>query len=456
MPTSKPQEGQIIEFNSIIFSGMIKEAGGEAVVYPIVKDDKANLTDALMRALKECSMVIINAGSSAGRDDYSSNIIEKIGTVICHGIAIKPGKPTILGIAGDKPVIGVPGYPVSGITVVREIVIPILNILSKEKAYKRNTVKAVLGKRMVSSVKYREFICVKLGIVGENRIAVPQNRGAGVVSSFAKADGILEIPQDFEGYEVGETVEVALLKNEEEIRKTLVVTGSHDPLIEEIEDILHRNGKDINISSSHVGSMGGIMAVKRKEAHLAGIHLLDAKTGIYNLSYVKKYFDSDGEIMLIEGVKRIQGIMVAKGNPQMITCLRDIKEKNLSYVNRQKGSGTRILLDYLMEKEGLSEADIYGYTREEYTHTNVAAAIAAGTADAGLGIYSAAKLYGLDFIPICREDYDFLVLGNCYDQAKFQEYLKCLQSKEFRDRLKQLGGYELDAPGRIIYRGSEK
>jgi putative molybdopterin biosynthesis protein len=309
--------------------------------------------------------------------------------------------------------------------------------------------KAILSRRLNSSLKYREFVRTRLGMVHGKMVAVPLNRGAGVVSSFVKADGIIDVPQDLEGYEAGEEVKVRLLRDLEEIKNLLVITGSHDPLIDEAADLMKQVYKDSGVASSHVGSMGGIMALKRNEAHLGGIHLLDEKTNQYNISYVKKYFP-DGGVVLIEVVKRIQGLIVTINNPFHIHSIKDVKEQKLSYVNRQKGSGTRILFDYLLKQQGISPNEIDGYDREEFTHTNVAAIIAANSADAGMGIYSAAKLYGLDFIPVCEEEYDLLIREETLELPSFKRFLEVIKSNEFRKRLDRMGGYTLSNPGNII------
>ena len=450
MPTSNPQKGDIIEFNSAIFSGMVEENDAEIKVYPIVADKFDLIRAAVEKVVSECDIVLLNAGTSAGREDFSSSVIDTLGKTIFHGLAIKPGKPAILGIVNNKPVIGVPGYPISGIIILEEVIIPIIRYLcgNEEKKYER--VKAVLTRRINSSLKYHEFVRVRLGEVNNKMIAVPLNRGAGVVSSFVKADGIIEVPQNSEGYDIGEEVSVRLLKSEDEIRNALVITGSHDPLIDEIIDILKKEDNGISVSSSHVGSMSGIITLKRRETHLGGIHLLDEATNTYNEMYIKKFF-APGEVALIKGVRRIQGIMVTAGNPLNIHGIEDIYTKNLSYVNRQKGSGTRILFDYLLKKKNIDPDKIYGYSREEFTHTNVAAVIAEKSADAGMGIYSVAKQYGLDFIPVCEEEYDFLVLKETLELPVFKRFLEKLKSDVFAERLKQMGGYSLVEPGRIIY-----
>ena len=447
-PTTEPQEGDILEFNSSIFSSMLKLWGAETVTYPIVKDNLGQIKQAIQKALAECDLVIVNAGSSAGREDYTAQAISEVGQVLYHGLAIKPGKPAILGYSGAKAILGVPGYPVSGIIVIEEILRPIVEYLGNRLTSEEQCEEAVLSKAIVSTLKYREFVRVRMGYVQGRLIASPLNRGSGVVSSFMKADGIVEVPQGVEGYESGATVKVRLLRPTQELKRNLVATGSHDPLLDEISDLMRRTWGDISMSSSHVGSMGGIMAIRRGEAHVAGTHLLDEKTGQYNTTFIKKYFPSGG-VRLVECVNRTQGLMIRKGNPKNIHGIKDLTKEGIRYVNRQKGSGTRVLCDYLCRKEGIDTSKIYGYDREEFTHTAVAALIAFDTADVGLGIYSAAKLYDLDFVPICEEQYDLLIPDYAWDTTMVQRLLQILKSESFRKRLEALGGYTLRNPGTV-------
>lgn len=448
-PCVDPKPGDIMEFNSSIFSAMLREWGAQPVVLPIVPDDYKKIKRAVSRAVGECDMVLLNAGSSAGREDYSASVIAELGRVLYHGIAIKPGKPAILGVCGAKPVLGVPGYPVSGIIVLEELLKPLVDMLTGSSADEKRYVNAILTRPVVSGLKYREYVRVRMGCVGGRLIASPLARGSGVVSSFMKADGIMEIPQEVEGFERGQTVSVRLLTDERRLKNSIVVMGSHDPLIDELADMLHRADRGMSLSSTHVGSMGGIMAIKRGEAHLAGCHLLDTQSGKYNLSFMRKYFP-EGDAYLVSCVGRLQGLMLAKGNPLRIARFSDIARSGIRYVNRQKGSGTRILADYLCTESGISPDSIYGYDREELTHTSVAAQIAAGSADAGMGIYSAAKLYGLDFLPVCTEEYDLIVSKAAWDTEPVQRLLGVLKSAEFADRLSEMGGYTLSEPGEII------
>ena len=438
LPTADPQKGDIIEFNSTVFKGMLGEINAKVKVYPITPDKKELIESAIKTALSECDIVLVSAGSSAGRDDYTAEIISLFGTVLVHGIAIKPGKPAVLGEALGKPVIGLPGYPVSAIVIMDEIVSEVVAMYYGKAKPLRKTVKAVLAKKIVSSLKYSEYVRVSLGRINGKLSAAPLARGAGVITSFTKADGVLIVPQNCEGLEAGEEVEIRLNKPLAEIENTLIVTGSHDPLIDEVSDFLARKGVPFRVCSTHVGSMGAVYAVRDGLAHMGGIHLLDTETGVYNKSYVEKYLP-EGNAVTVKGVGRVQGLMVQKGNPLNIKEFRDIK--NCRYVNRQRGAGTRILCDYLLEKNVLTPKEIDGYHNEEFTHTAVAALIAAGNADAGLGIYSAAKMYGLDFIPICNETYEFLIDKSYLDNPMVKAFLDVLYSEEFKARLAEMGGY---------------
>ncbi len=437
-PTATPAKGEIIEFNSAVFSAMLEQWDARAKVYEIVRDKKDLLTAALDRALAECDAVLVLAGSSAGRDDYTSEIIAARGEALVHGIGVKPGKPAVLGVAGGKPVVGLPGYPVSAIVIMEEFVRGLIDLYYRRPAAPLQTVEAAAGRRIVSSLKYKEFVRVSLGAVGGVLTAIPLAGGAGVITSLTKADGILEIPQNAEGAEPGDLCRIRLLRDMSEIEQSLIVTGSHDPILDELADLACRQGCGFRIKSTHVGSMGAVTAVRGGQAHMGAIHLLDETTGEYNKSYVEKYFP-DGGAVLRKGVKRVQGFIVPKGNPLGVREIADLTR--CRFVNRQRGAGTRLLLDCRMRQCGVLPEQIDGYANEKFTHTAVAAAVAAGNADAGLGIYSAAKMYGLDFIPLCDEEYDFLVGAAYADHPYVEAFFRLLRSGEFIARLKEMGGY---------------
>ena len=448
-PGGSPRAGEITEFNSAIFSAMLSRWGAQGAAWTIVPDDPAKIEAALRRALNECDMVLLCAGTSAGRDDGTAKAIRTLGEICVHGVAIRPGKPAVLGAVCSKPVVGVPGYPVSGMIVMEELVKPVIDRMLLRESEPAESVCVRMGRKLVSSLKYREFVRASLGLDGDgNLCAVPLGAGAGVITSMTKADCLLDIPQNCEGYEAGERAQARLLAPIDRIARTVRIVGSHDPLIDEAADELRRQEIRSHVSSAHVGSLGALLAIGRGEAQLGGVHLLDETDGSYNLSYVERYLPSGGAA-LVECVRRAQGFIVAKGNPLGVRTASDLTQAGLRYVNRQRGAGTRVLLDYLLKQGGIPAGEIGGYAREELTHTAVAAQIAAGSADCGLGILAAAKMYGLDFVPVCEETYDLLVSLTAMENPQVRAFLRVLSSEGFLRRLDALGGYGYDKPGRI-------
>jgi putative molybdopterin biosynthesis protein len=440
------EPGSYFDTNSWTFCAMVEEWGGVFDRLSPVPDREEDLKKALMHLIERNHIVIVNAGSSAGTKDYTAHLVEELGELIFHGLAIRPGKPTVLGIVNGKPVIGVPGYPGSAFLAFEEIVGPVFRKLQRTHISQLPRIDAVVSKRVVSSLKYREYIRVKVGKVEDKLIATPLNRGAGVTMSLVKADGLMIIPKNSEGYEAGETVSVELTRDMSDIENTIVSIGSHDLIMDYIATLLEKREvgpgePKIHLSSAHVGSMGGILALSRGEAHIAPIHLLDEETGEYNTSYIKKYL-GNRKIALVKGVKRQQGFIVAKGNPKNIRTIEDLARKEVTFVNRQKGSGTRILTDYLLKKNSIDSSLIKGYDRDMTTHMAVAAAVSAGTADVGVGVFSAAKAMGLDFIPIGYEEYDFAVPEQFMETEMIRAFLEVLRSEDFKKILEELGGYE--------------
>lgn len=436
------EPGKIIDSNSRVFEALVQEDGGIPNRYSPIEDDYGKLKKAILKGVKENDILIIGAGSSAGTKDYVVHVIEELGEVVIHGVALKPGKPTILGIIEDKPVIGIPGYPVSSYlvfeTFVRPLILKYIGLEEEEDLI----VEAISSKKIVSSLKSRELARVNLGYVDDKLVATPLSSGAGVTMSLVKADGIAIIPQNLEGVEAGDKVNVRLLKPLSQIKKTLVSIGSHDIIMDMLGDMMH-------LTSGHVGSMGGILAMKRGECHIAPIHLLDLETGEYNISYVKRYFPGQ-KMAIIKGVKRHQGFIVEKGNPKGIKDFSDLLREDVIYVNRQRGAGTRILLDYYLNKENIDPTNIKGYDREMTTHMAVATAVKTGSATVGLGIYSAAKASDLDFIDIAYEDYDFLLPYELLEDERVKKFIRTLKSKEFKERVEALGGYGFENIGEII------
>ncbi len=448
-PGNDLKPGDIIEFNSLMLAGLVKEWGGEPTRFPISPDEPEQLKAAIQRALAEHDIVVINAGSSAGSEDYTTLLIAQLGEVIVHGVAIRPGHPVVLGIVGDKPVIGIPGYPVSAALTLELFVKPLVHRLLGLAAPKRPRVEATMTRKVFSPMGEDEFLRVKVGKVGEKLVATPLQRGAGIVMSLVRADGLVCIPRGSEGVHEGERIKVELLHPLEEVENTIVVIGSHDLALDVLADHLHKQYPQMSLSSSNVGSLGGLLALKRGEAHLAGSHLLDEETNEYNLPDVKRLLP-DQEIFIVNLVYREQGLIVAGGNPKGIAGLEDLARPEVSFVNRQRGAGTRVLLDLNLKGLGIDSASIKGYERTEFTHLAVAAAVDGGSADAGLGIYSAARALKLDFIPLMKERYDLVIPRAYYESPLLEPLLDILQQPSFQADVEALGGYDTSQMGQVV------
>ena len=442
--------GRIPESNSAVLGAMAEACGAVALRVPIVVDEPDAIETAIVDAIQSgAHVILVNAGSSAGSADYTVSVIEKLGTVLVHGITIMPGKPTIIGIIEGKPVIGIPGYPVSAIMAFDQIVAPLLHRLQGREAPKRQVTSAILSKSLPSRAGIEEFRRVVAGRVGENVVASPIKKGAGSITTITKANGILRIPLESEGLTEGSEVEIELLRPWHSLEKTLICIGSHDLCLDLVADFLKRSSPAIEMASTHVGSLGGIHAVAHKRCHLAGTHLLDTDDGSYNVSYVKRYVKCPA--LLINLVHRQQGLMVKKGNPKGIKGFEDLVREDVTFVNRQKGSGTRVLLDYELSRQMVPSDQIKGYEDEEYTHMAVAVSVLSGKADVGLGILSAARALGLDFIPVVEERYDLLILKEHMEYPPVRMLFDCISSHEFKQAVANFGGYDTRDTGRVMF-----
>jgi len=430
-----PPPGKVVESNTLMAAAVLAEAGVEAHRYPIVPDDYDLIRDAVRRGAAENDILLVSAGSSAGTRDYTADIIRDLGEVLAHGVAIKPGKPVIIGRVEGKPVIGLPGYPLAAATVLREIVLPLvarygLPVREPER------VAARLTTSLQSDIGTDEFVLLSAGRIGDRWVAVPQSRGAGVQMSAVRANGHLQIPAQKEGAEAGETVEVRLTVPRREAEEAVLVTGSHDPALDYLADLVRPRGVDIH--STHLGSMGGVIALKKEECHAAPMHLL-APDGTYNTHYLERYMPG-ADLALLCVAERQQGVISRDG-----LSFDDLPGK--TFINRQKGSGTRMLLDHSLAARGIDPASIPGYGREATTHLAVALAVRTGEADAGMGVYSAAKALGLAFVPVATERYELVMHRAMLDDPRIAALVATVSSEAFKQVLRDLGGYETDETG---------
>jgi putative molybdopterin biosynthesis protein len=450
-PGKPLQPGNIIEFNGRVLCGYLSEWSLLAERSPIVTDKPENLKKAISDAVARYDIVIVNAGASAGSKDHTAGVISELGEIVLHGVNIKPGKPVILGIVNGKPVIGLPGYTISAVITLNLFVRSLADSLLGMQSPPPRMLEATLARPLSSRLGVEEFIRVKLGQVGKTMMTTPAGRGAGAVMSLLQADGFLRVPAHSEGIGAGEKVTIELLRDEYEIQNTLVFIGSHDNILDVLANLLHRLRPIYRLSSAHVGSMGGIMAIKRGEAHLAGTHLLDEESGEYNISFIRKFLEGM-PLQLINLTYREQGLLVPKGNPLGIKSFGDLGRKEVRFINRQRGAGTRLLTDMHINKLGISPEQVNGYAREEYTHMNVASAVASNNADTGLAIRAAAVALDLDFIPVAQERYDLILPKAFLDDPRVAALLQTIKGDEaFHKIVESLGGYDLRDCGKIMY-----
>jgi len=455
---SKLRSGDILEYNSLVLAAQVRQMGGEPTRYPITRDDFDLICERVAEAAQTHDLVLLNAGSSAGAEDFSSRVVEKLGTLLVHGVAVRPGHPVILGtidrearVEGGQssvvPIIGVPGYPVSAALTIDIFVEPVLARWQGRPPLELPTETAILTRKLVSPAGDDDFVRVVVGRVGEKLLAAPLSRGAGVITSLVQADGLALVPSGVQGMEAGENIQVCLYRSKPEIEKTILAIGSHDLTLDLIAQFLAEH--DRRLASANVGSQGGLVALRRGEAHLAGSHLLDPQDGTYNVSYIRQYMPGI-PVRVVALVGRDQGLIVKKGNPKGIKSLRDLTQPQVQFVNRQRGAGTRVLLDYHLNLMAISPDSVAGYYQEEYTHLGVAAAIASGRADCGLGVAAAAQALDLDFIPLFQERYDLVIPRQFAETNLMAPLFDLLADPRFRSAVSHLKGYDVSVMGTLI------
>ena len=445
-PGSSLEYGKIYDVNTYTLSALVKESGGEPLPMGIIRDEYGKLKNAILKALETTDLVITSGSTSVGAGDVVYRIFDEIANdydpgVIVHGLKLKPGKPTIIAVVKGKPIFGLPGYPLSALIAYIKVVEPVIRKLAAYPSREYLKVKAKVSFNF-RPVKGRvNIIPVSLVKREKGYTAFPIIRGSGAISSLLIADGVIEVPENTLYVERGSVFEVKLLSESLEI-PALHIVGSHCLGLELLLSILYE--KNVKSRVINVGSMGGFMAIKRGEADVAGVHMLDPETNTYNESYFLKLGLKDCAV-LVKGYLREQGFIVEKGNPKKIKDFEDLLRDDIVFINRSKGSGTRMLIDLhlrkIAETKGIKfeeiTAKIKGYSVEAKTHTAVAAAVYYGRADVGVGNRAAAQLYGLDFIPITWEEYDFIVRKDILESKPVRLFLDILSSERFAKLLEE-------------------
>ncbi|MFM8424091.1 MAG: molybdopterin biosynthesis protein [Chloroflexota bacterium] len=456
---SKLKAGDILEYNSLVLASQIKQMGGDPTRYPITKDDFDLICQRVAEAATTHDLVLLNAGSSAGAEDFSSKVVEKLGTLMVHGVAVRPGHPVILGTinrgpqsmvnsqSSIVPIVGVPGYPVSAALTVDIFVESLIAKWLGRRPLELPIETATLTRKLVSPAGDDDFVRVVVGKVGDKLLAAPLSRGAGVITSLVQADGLALVPSGTQGMEAGEKIQVRMYRNRSDIEKTILAIGSHDLTLDLIAQFLAEH--DRRLASANVGSQGGLVALRRGEAHIAGSHLLDPNDGTYNISYIRQYMPGT-PVKVVALVGRDQGLIVKKGNPKGIKTLQDLTRHEVQFVNRQRGAGTRVLLDYHLNTMEISKESIAGYNQDEYTHLGVASAVASGRADCGLGVAAAAQALDLEFIPLFQERYDIVIPKQFADDVLLAPLFDLLVDSHFREAVSKLKGYDVSVMGTLI------
>jgi len=445
---NKLSQGKVIESNSTMIKLCAQECGANATKHEIVPDDPEDIKQTILENIKNYDMILLVGGSSAGESDYTRTVIEQTGKILLHGVTIMPGKPVILSDIQQTPVVGIPGYPVSAIVIFDQFIRPMIYQMLNSPEPERKKIPVKITRNMPSKLGIEEFIRVKLGKVGDTVMATSLPRGAGGITTFTQADGIIRVPRHSEGIKTTDAIFAELLHDETSIENTIVAVGSHDNSLDILSNLISKKFPGIKLASSHVGSIGGLLALKRGACHIAGSHLLDTSDGSYNISYIKKYLKGI-PIKCIHLVMREQGLIVLPDNPKNIIDIKDLQRNDVCMINRQAGSGTRVLLDYLLQKNSINPKEIKGYDMDEYTHMGVAVNVLSGTADVGLGVLSAANALNLHFVPVIREQYDIIIPDSHWQTPMIQALVTVINSNEFKKSVSKLGGYHTEQTGQI-------
>jgi putative molybdopterin biosynthesis protein len=447
-PVEEVKRHRLIDFNSYLLMALGEEMGFEVTKSEIARN-KDDLRAIMEKHIPTHDVLAINAGSSAGTEDITEGIIGEFGDIVFHGVSMMPGKPTIFGLIQGKPVFGIPGYPVSAVISFKTFLQAVYDRLcSTHKS--EPSVSCVTPYNIPSSIGVEEVLRVRLVAKDRRYYAYPLARGAGVFSSLSHADGLVRIPENVEGYLEGEVLSADLLRTEDDLQNRINIIGSHDLSLDVLRDMIKVRQPSMDLVSAHVGSLSGIVAMQKGIVDAVTTHILDEQEKVYNIPVARRYLP-DRRYLLVHIAKRIQGLVTAKGNPKGIKGMGDLPRKDIRFVNRQFGSGTRILLDMMLKEQGIDRTAIQGYDREESTHAATAILVKEGIADVGLAIYPVSRIFGLDFIPLMEEEYDLLVSKEFSEDPRFALLMELLASPQFASRLDELGGYNTKDSGKIKY-----
>jgi molybdopterin molybdotransferase/putative molybdopterin biosynthesis protein len=427
----------VYDSNGAIIAAAVAEAGGEAISCGAFPDDEAALEGAVRSAIAACDLVVLSGGTSKGAGDLSHRIVSKLGDILVHGVALKPGKPLCLAVIDGKPLAVLPGFPTSAIFTFHAFLAPVIRARAGFAAEAVHSAEATVPVRIASELGRKEFVLVALAAGEDGPVAFPTAKGSGAVTSFSQADGFLEIDALAAALDAGTRARVTLI-GETAAMPDLVVMGSHCIALDVVLGALAERG--FAARTIAVGSMGGLAAAERGECDLAPVHLVDPASGIYNAHLLRPGLD------LVKGWQRMQGFVYRRddarfaGRSAADAIKAALADRSCLMVNRNAGAGTRVLIDRL-----LAGARPAGYSNQPRSHNAVAAAVAQRRADWGIAIESVARLYGVAFLPIAPEDYDFLLVESRRERPAVAAFLAALREETVREKIRALGMRPADA-----------
>ena len=431
-PGTDIRPGQVFDSNAAILAATVEELGGEAITLGIVRDDEDEMAAMLARALAVGDMVLLSGGTSKGAGDVAARVVGALRNpgVVVHGVALKPGKPLCLAVTDGTPVAILPGFPTSAIMTFHEFIAPVLRAWAGRAEADKTTVSATLPVRVASEVGRMEYVLVSLVRGEEGLVAYPTGKGSGAVTSFTQADGFFAVPAMTESVASGSAVQVQLIGAARRPAE-LVIIGSHCVGLDFLVGELARTG--MGVKMLNVGSNGGLAAARRGECDIAPIHLMDGETGLYNTPFLTE------QMTLLRGYGRMQGVVFRQGDARFAGTLAEamaaiLADPDCVMINRNQGSGTRILIDRL-----LGDARPPGHAAQAKSHNAVAAAVAQGRADWGVAIETVARHYGLGFLPMQAEFYDFAVPRTRLDRPPVQIFAALLARADIRNSLNEMG-----------------